>query len=190
MIPSSRLGFISAMSLFLQPAPCLDYPRPELFPMLCAEFRGSEQKHPHLSALVDELSAVGSLQGHQASYLGELRRSMASAAVLRRLMMVLQGNQTIQLALDQNLQDVRKGYSVIRQHVSLALTSASIAHTICTNAGVCPQISPRSCYSACRSPFVTRMPGGPGDVCQTEVLLCLCPRELVLFLGARLALVM
>ena len=58
--PLSRFSFISAMSLFSRPGPCANHPRPELFLILCAELQGSEQKHVHISALVDKLSGVQS----------------------------------------------------------------------------------------------------------------------------------
>ncbi|KAK4153473.1 hypothetical protein C8A00DRAFT_33763 [Chaetomidium leptoderma] len=140
--PSSRPGFISAMSLFSQPAPCLNRPQPkELFQMLFVEPRGLEQKHMHLSTLVDELSGVGSLQEHQVSYLDELRRSMNSPDVPRRLMAVPKDDPAIQPTLVQHLQAVREEYDAIRHHLKLALTGTSIAHQICDNAGFYPRTS-------------------------------------------------
>ena len=139
---SSRPGFISAMSLFSRPAPNFDRPRLELFSALCVEVQGSEQRHLHLSALVDELSGVGGLQGHQTSYIDELRRSMASPAVSKRKMAVPKDNLTIRPVLDQNLQHAREGYESISHSLGLALAASSIAHQICENAGFSPRISP------------------------------------------------
>ncbi len=138
---SSRTGFISVMSLFSQIAPSFDLPRLELFPTLCAEVKGSEQRHLHLSALVDELSEVGNLQGHQASYIDELRRSMARPAVPKRVMIVPKSDPAICLALDQNLQDARETYDAISHGLKLALGANSVAHQICEHAGVSPRIS-------------------------------------------------
>lgn len=139
--PSSRLGFISAMSLFSQRAPLPSHPQPRLFPTLCAEFQAPEQKHSQLSALVDELS-VSSLQDHQRSYICELRGSMESSAPPRRLMSVSRDDPAIQLLLDRNLQAARSKYDAIHEHLRFALTGTSIKHQICAKAGFGPQITP------------------------------------------------
>ena len=140
--PVSKPGFIAAMSLFSQAAPSFDRPQPELFSMLCSERQRSEQQHSKLSALVDELSAADSLQGHQALYLDELRCSMDSPAAPNRFMKVPKEDATIQAALNQNLQAARDAYDTISDRLTLALTGTSIAHQICENAGIKPRISP------------------------------------------------
>ena len=68
------------MSLFVQQAPFSESPHLELLPELCTESQAAEQSHADLAALVGELQIAGDLQGHQRSYIKELRHSMASLA--------------------------------------------------------------------------------------------------------------
>lgn len=133
--PSSKLGLVSAISLFSQPAPYFDQPRPDLFPTLCTSIQEPEKKHVRLSALVDKLSGLGNLQGHQTSYIDELRRSMASPAALQHTTDVPEGG------LSQNLQRAQERYDSIHS-LQLALTGTSIAHQLCNEAGIYPRISP------------------------------------------------
>ncbi|KAK0715939.1 hypothetical protein B0H67DRAFT_645624 [Lasiosphaeris hirsuta] len=135
--PSSRPGLVSATLLFSQPAPPSDHPRPDLFSAPCTESQEPEKKHVHLSALVDELSEVGNLQGHQISYIDELRRSMASPAAPRHTANIPEGG-----LLSRNLQRAQERHDSIRHHLQLALTGTSIAHQLCHDAGVYPRISP------------------------------------------------
>ncbi|KAG7294014.1 hypothetical protein NEMBOFW57_004075 [Staphylotrichum longicolle] len=57
--------------------------------MLRTELQESDGQHQRLAALVDRLSAVDGLQGHQVAYLQELRGSMESPAAPKRLLACL-----------------------------------------------------------------------------------------------------
>ncbi|KAK3987282.1 hypothetical protein QBC44DRAFT_127707 [Cladorrhinum sp. PSN332] len=133
--PLSRPGFVSAMSLFSQPAPYFARPRPDVFPALRTEAQGSEQNHVRLSALVDDLSGVESLQAYQASYIGELRRSMASPVAPRH-------DTGLPTGLFDNLKRAQEEYDSVLRLLRLALRGTSIAYQLCGDAGVCPRISP------------------------------------------------
>lgn len=135
--PFSSPGFVSAASLFLQSTTHSDRPRPDLFSAQRTEAQGPgpEQTHVRLSALLDDLSRVPSLQAYQASYIAELRRSMASPVAPRHDMSVPE-------SLSKNLKRARKRYDSVRRGLELALTGTSIAYQICNDAGVYPRISP------------------------------------------------
>ncbi|GAB1314704.1 ubiquitinyl hydrolase 1 [Madurella fahalii] len=134
---ASSPGFISAASLFARPAPCIDYPQPNLFPALCTERRESGEAHRRLSALVDDMSGMDGLQDHQISYLADLRRSMASTQPDAQYSVVVSENDTsIQEVLGENLQRARDRYDAVLHQIRLASTGTSIAHQICTSAGL------------------------------------------------------
>ncbi|KAK4160024.1 hypothetical protein QBC43DRAFT_326010 [Cladorrhinum sp. PSN259] len=133
--PVSKPGFVSATTLFSQPAPHSKRPEPDIFPTLRTETQGSEQRHVRLSALIDDLSEVGGLQTYQASYLGELRCSMASEVPPRH-------DTAIPEDLFRNLNWARKEYECVRRGLQLALMGPSIAYQVCNDAGVYPRISP------------------------------------------------
>jgi len=137
--PSSRTGAVSAGSLFSLPAPYCDRPLPDaLPPSQPAEIRESNiQGHARLSALVDKLSGASNLQEHQASYLAELRRSIASPVTTQPDAIVPEAGD-----LTKSLQEALDRYSSLRRGVELSLASTSIAHQVCIDAGVYPRISP------------------------------------------------
>ncbi|KAK4220947.1 hypothetical protein QBC38DRAFT_155242 [Podospora fimiseda] len=135
MRPLSRPGFVSASSLFSQPAPRSEFPRPDIFPNLLTEAQQLEQNHARLSDLVDSLLVDGNLQPYQASYLDELRCSMASP--------IAKGHGiTIPDNLVGNLDRALEVYNSLWRALQLGLMDTSIASQLCKDAGLYPRISP------------------------------------------------
>jgi len=136
--PSSRPGLVSAASLFSRPAPGVREP---------------EQEHARLSALIDELLAVGNLQCHQVSYMAELRHSMASPATAQPATTAV-----TQDARSGDLQEAQKRYSSGFRSAELALAGTSIAHQVCLDAGAYPRISPMFLLQRLTRGFWTQLP--------------------------------
>ncbi|KAK4459473.1 hypothetical protein QBC42DRAFT_299412 [Cladorrhinum samala] len=131
----SRRGFVSAVSLFSQSTPHSHRPRPSRFSTLHIEAQGSEHPHERLSTLLDGLSANPNLQAFQASYIAELRRSMASPVAPRH-------GRDLPEGLAENLERARTDHASILRGLQRNLSGSSIAYQVCNDAGVFPRISP------------------------------------------------
>ncbi|KAK0613589.1 hypothetical protein B0T14DRAFT_591458 [Immersiella caudata] len=130
--PPSRPGVVSAASLFSVPAPYADGPISGALPTVRTEVRQPDLDHSRLSALVDELSRDENRQEHEASYISELRGSIAARpdAVVN------------EASHSESLEEAQKRFDSVRQRLELALAGTSIADRMCIDAGYYPRVSP------------------------------------------------
>ncbi|KAL2261316.1 hypothetical protein VTK26DRAFT_4409 [Humicola hyalothermophila] len=137
--PSVASGFVSACSLFSQPAPSTQRPRPESFSHLHTRSLQTLGNKGLLADLLDRASQLSNQHPYQVSYIKQLRDSSRSTVAPRYQLNEESVNTQM---FEEHLLKCQGEVEELRADIDRSLSAQSLAAQICQASGLYPRVSP------------------------------------------------